>query len=253
MAKQFGKLGAKIIIWDINKEGCINTLNVLKNYNVECWYYIVDISKREEIYEAARKVKKDIGDVDILINNAGIVTGKKIFDSQDELMELTMAVNTISHFFTTKAFLPSMLERNSGHIVSIASLAGKFGVAGLADYCASKFGAIGFSESVAEEIISLKKDNVHVTTVCPYYIDTKMFEGVKTLSPNLLPILEPEYVVEKIIDAVLTNQEYLYMPKFSYFANILYAIFPVKATRVLAEYFGVNASIEDFIRKDDTN
>ena len=119
------------------------------------------------------QVKADVGDVDILINNAGIVTGKKFLECSDSLIEKTMQVNTNAHFWvrkivksikrlqvlksnsvpqTVKSFLPSMLQRNRGHVVSIASSAGFFGVTGLADYCASKFAAVGFDESLRNEI-----------------------------------------------------------------------------------------------------
>ncbi|KAK6052571.1 hypothetical protein COOONC_09923, partial [Cooperia oncophora] len=93
--------------------------------------YTVDLSKRKQIYNIASKVKAEVGKVDILINNAGVVTGKKIFDCPDELMELTMAVNTHALFYTTKSFVPGMMEANHGHIVTIASMAGKVGVSGL--------------------------------------------------------------------------------------------------------------------------
>jgi hypothetical protein len=76
--------------------------------------------------------------------------------------------------------LPHMLENNHGHVVTVASMAGKSGTAGLVDYCASKFGAVGFSESLLAELHALNKDGVYVTTVCPYYIDTGMFDGVHT-------------------------------------------------------------------------
>lgn len=253
MALEFGKLKAKIIIWDINEVGSKETMEQLKEIGVECWSYKVDISKKEEIYKVAEKVKSEVGDVDLLINNAGIVSGKKLFDCDDNLMELTMAVNVTSHFFTTKAFIPSMIERNHGHIVSVASLAGKFGICGLVDYCASKFGAVGFSEALSEELLALKKDNVHVTTVCPFYIDTKMFDGVTTKSPNVLPILQPEYVVDKIMEAILTNTEYLYLPRFAYLANALNALLPTKATRVLVEYFGINSTMDHFTGRKKIN
>lgn len=81
---------------------------------------------------------------------------------------------------TTKAFLPSMLEKNHGHIVTIASSASFFGTSGLCDYCASKFGAAGFDESLSMELGVLKKDGVNTTVVCPYYINTGMFDGVKS-------------------------------------------------------------------------
>ena len=73
-----------------------------------------------------------------------------------------------------------MLEANSGHIVSIASSAGLFGVTGLADYCASKFAAVGFDESLRFELAAMGKTGVHTTVVCPYFINTGMFDGVQT-------------------------------------------------------------------------
>lgn len=73
-----------------------------------------------------------------------------------------------------------MLRNNKGHVVTIASAAGHFGVNGLCDYCASKFAAVGFDESLRAELAAQKKDGVFTTVVCPYYIDTGMFTGVQT-------------------------------------------------------------------------
>ena len=85
-----------------------------------------------------------MGLVDILINNAGIVSGQSLLEIEDEKIEATFGVNTLSLFWTAKAFLPAMVERNHGHIVTIASSAGLVGVSKLTDYCASKWAAVGF-------------------------------------------------------------------------------------------------------------
>jgi len=95
--------------------------------------------------------------VTVLINNAGIVTGRPLLESPDHLIELTMKVNAMAHFWTIKAFLPAMIARQHGHIVSIASSAGHAGVPGLGDYCASKYAAVGFNESLR---LQLRKDGV---------------------------------------------------------------------------------------------
>ena len=208
---------------------------------------MVDLANRGEIYATAEKVKKEVGDVDILINNAGIVTGKKFLECPDELMEKTMTVNCTSHFFTTKAFLPHMLEMDHGHIVTIASIAGVMGTASLADYCASKHGAVGFARSLASEMILLNKKGVHSTVVCPFYINTGMFDGCVTKFPTLLPILEPEYVVQRIIEAVLTNKEVLYLPKSVYFAAFLASFLSANAAHVLEDYLGTMYSMEHFV------
>ncbi|KAJ1369675.1 Protein dhs-3 [Parelaphostrongylus tenuis] len=208
--------------------------------------YTVDLSKRDQIYETAERVKKEVGKVDILINNAGIVTGKKVFDCPDDLMELTMAVNTHALFYTTKAFVPAMIDANHGHIVTIASIAGKVGVCGLVDYCASKHGAIGFHESLTAELDACGNTGVKTTVVCPYYIDTGMFDGVETKSPSLLPILKPDYVVECIMEAVLTNKEFISMPRFNYFVIFAMGFLPCEVMKELSRYFGANETMDNF-------
>ena len=81
---------------------------------------------------------------------------------------------------TVKQFMPAMLQKNKGHIVTIASGAGITGTSGLADYCASKFAAVGFDESIRNELSVIKKHGVHMTVVCPYFINTGMFDGAKS-------------------------------------------------------------------------
>jgi all-trans-retinol dehydrogenase (NAD+) len=95
----------------------------------------------------------------------------------EKLANKCMIVNAESNFWTVKEFLPSMMERDSGQIVAIASCAGKSGAGGLADYCASKFAQYGFNESLRVEMKILGK-NINVTTICPWFINTGMFQGV---------------------------------------------------------------------------
>lgn len=128
----------------------------------------------------AHQVKKEVGDVSILINNAGIVTGKKFLDCPDELMEKSLDVNFKAHLWTYKAFLPAMIANGHGHLVCISSSAGLIGVNGIADYCASKFAACGFAESIFIELFAQKIKGIKTTIVCPYLISTGMFEGCTT-------------------------------------------------------------------------
>ena len=81
---------------------------------------------------------------------------------------------------TIKAFVPDMISKNHGHVITIASAAGLFGTAGLMDYCASKFGAVGINESLMMELEAIGCTGVNTTVVCPYFIDTGMFDGVKS-------------------------------------------------------------------------
>ena len=147
----------------------------IKGKGQKAFAYTIDLCKREEVYKLAATVTKEVrispcylperradspqvGNVSILINNAGIVTGKTLMECPDELMRKTFDVNVVSHFWTLKAFLPHMMANNHGHIVTVASMAGHVGVAGLVDYCASKFAAVGLDESLRAEFKKLKLD-----------------------------------------------------------------------------------------------
>ncbi|XP_068044680.1 epidermal retinol dehydrogenase 2-like [Anomalospiza imberbis] len=239
LAVKFASLGATVVLWDINQEGLNCTVRLARENGAgRVHSYVCDCSKRQEVYRVADQVKKEVGDVSILINNAGIVIGKSFLDSPDSLVEKTMEVNTMAHFWTYKAFLPAMVAANHGHLVSIASCAGLCGTSKAADYCASKFAAVGFAESIDMEVRALRKTGVKTTIVCPYLINTGMFDGVISKRPYILPILDPEYVAERIITAIRQNQEMLFIPRIMYVLYFLKSFLPVKVSVVLLEYFG---------------
>ncbi|XP_024054033.1 epidermal retinol dehydrogenase 2 [Terrapene carolina triunguis] len=254
LALKFARLGVTLVLWDINQEGNKETSKLAReNGAVRVHAYLCDCSKRQEIYRVADQVKKEVGDVSILINNAGVVTGKKFIDSPDSLVEKTMEVNTMAHFWTCKAFLPAMMASNHGHLVSIASSAGLIGVNGLADYCASKFAAVGFAEAVGLEMLALGKTGIKTTIVCPYFINTGMFDGCKTKWPCLLPILDSNYAAEKIVSAIQREQVLLLMPRSLYFLCFLKSILPVKMGILLGDYAGAFHFMDHFrgrVKKD---
>ncbi|KAL2308370.1 hypothetical protein Nmel_001403 [Mimus melanotis] len=239
LAIKFAGLGATVVLWDINQEALNCTVKVARENGAgRVHSYVCDCSKRQDIYRVADQVKKEVGDVSILINNAGIVIGKRFLDSPDSLLEKTMEVNTMAHFWTYKAFIPAMIAANHGHLVSIASCAGLCGSSKLSDYCASKFAAVGFAESIDSEMRTLRKTGVKTTIVCPFAINTGMFDGIKAKWPRLLPVLDPEYVAERIISAVRQNQEMLIIPRILYVVYFLRGFLPVKANLLILDYFG---------------
>jgi len=246
MSYEFAKLGCTLVLVDVNKSANEETAESVRQLDVSAHTYCCDLSQREDVYKVMEQIKRDVGDIDILVNNAGIVSGLKIMQCPDALMEKTMQVNTMAHFWTVKSVLPSMLARNKGHVVTIASLAGVFGVNGLVDYCSSKFAAIGFDESLRIELSSLGKTGVHTTLICPYYINTGMFDGIYTRFPSLLPILDPDYVVSRIMDGVLCNQEIVYLPRITYILAPLKHIMPVKVTTILGNFIGINCAMDSF-------
>ncbi|MEJ1287747.1 short chain dehydrogenase/reductase family 16C member 5 [Cricetulus griseus] len=145
-----------------------------------------------------------------------------------------------------KAFLPTMIANNHGHLVCISSSAGLVGVNGLADYCASKFAALGFAESMFIETFAQNQKGIKTTIVCPFFIKTGMFEGCTTKCPTLLPILDPEYAVRKIVQAILQEKLYVYIPKFLYFIMFLKSFLPIETGMLIADYLGVFHVMDGF-------
>jgi all-trans-retinol dehydrogenase (NAD+) len=196
------------------------------------------------VYRVAEQVKVAAGPVDILINNAGIVSGKQLLDIPDEKIAMTFAINTLALFWTAKAFLPQMIKRNRGHIVNVASASALVGVAQLSDYAASKWATMGFDESLRAELKQVSP-GVRTTVVCPYYINTGMFKGVKSRVPWLLPILEADHVAERVVTAIRRNQPRVMTPMILYLLPPM-RFLPVMVFDWIADFLGINVAMSAF-------
>ncbi|XP_052031383.1 short-chain dehydrogenase/reductase family 16C member 6 [Apodemus sylvaticus] len=248
LAMHFASHGAILVLWDINQEGNMETCRLVKQKgDVKVFAYKCDCSNRTEVYRVADQVREEVGDVTILVNNAGIVTGKSFLNTPDHMVEKSFFVNAISHFWTCKAFLPAMVKANHGHLVCISSIAGIVGINGLSDYSSSKFAAFGFAESLFFELTMVMKTKIKSTIVCPYFIKTGMFEGCTTKYSFLLPLLEQEYVAKTIFNAILEEQVYILIPKFAYLAVLLKQMISPKMMIALGEYLGVDTCMTSFI------
>ncbi|KAG5846566.1 hypothetical protein ANANG_G00116360 [Anguilla anguilla] len=240
IAEEMGQLGATLVLWDVNWEALEKTAKELRRtLDVRVYAYACDCSRRTEVYKVADLVKREVGDVSILVNNAGVVTGKYFFtEAPDNLIDRTLRVNVAAHFWTYKAFLPAMVSRNHGHLVSVACHGGLLAMNGLADYCASKFAAVGFAESIALELLVLKREGVKTTIVCPYLINTTMFGGCQTKWPSFLPIIDQTDAAKRIVDAILREKMYLLLPCSLYFLVALKSFMPAKLGIIFVNFFG---------------
>jgi all-trans-retinol dehydrogenase (NAD+) len=246
MALGFSALGAIVVLWDIVEDGLKKVASEIAEKGGKVYTYYCNVAKREMVYQVAEKVQKEVGKVDILVNNAGIVAGRPFLELSDDAAQRTLDVNIAAHFWTVKAFLPAMVQSNSGHLVTIASAAGIIGVHGLADYCASKWAAFGFDESIRMELRKKKITGVKTTCVCPFYINTGMFEGVKTKVPWLLPILDEKWVANEIITAVRRNYAHLFLPRAVKLPFLCRFLFPTEVCDWIADFLGINETMDDF-------
>ncbi|KAM3877723.1 LOW QUALITY PROTEIN: retinol dehydrogenase 10-A [Diretmus argenteus] len=251
-AQEFTKHGAEVVLWDVNSSSNEQTAKLVREMGGKAHTYMVDVTRPEDVYRKADLVRQDLGrDVTILVNNAGVVAGQRMLNCPDELMERTMKVNCHALFWTVKAFLPQMKAQNHGHIVTIASVLGLFSTACVEDYCASKFAAVGFHESLAHEPMSLAEEinGVKSTLVCPYIVDTGMFEGCKIREEVelLLPPLEPQYCVEQAMNAILIDQPLVCIPRLTYLPVLSRALLPWESNVVTYRFMGSDKCMYPFI------
>ena len=240
MALQRG--AKKVVVWDINEDNIAATESELNSYG-EVKGYKVDVANTEMVKQMFALTTKECGDVDILINSAGIITGNKTFAEQSQQdIDRTMAINATAPMTVALQALPPMLERNVGHICNIASAAGFIANPRMSIYAASKWAVIGWSDSLRVELQE-SKSNVHVTTIAPYYINTGMFDGVRS---RIIPILKPEWVAKKILNAIEKNKKISSWPLGYHLIRTLQALLPLRALDLLCKVLGIYNALDHF-------
>ncbi len=244
LALQAAAKGASLVLLDINSEKLEATKKELLELSPQVLTYVCDLSQKDQIQPTAKQIQNDVGGIDILINNAGVVSGKSLLECSDEQIERSFQVNSLALFWLTRALLPEMMKKNSGHIVTVSSAAGVVAVPLLADYCASKFAAFAFDEALRLEI-KKQQLNIRTTVICPYFIDTGMFKGVKTKSPILLPFLNEKKVANSIIKAIEKNKKRLILPKTVYLIWI-FRLFPVGFFDWVTTWLGLDRVMETY-------
>mgnify|MGYP001098644685 CR=1 FL=1 len=234
----------KIIIWDINESALNKTSEEFKAKGYAVHPYLVDVSDLAQIIDTSKKVLDQVGTVDILINNAGIVTGKPFHEQDHKSIDKTLDINTAAVMHITRAFIKPMIDQKSGHIINIASAAAMMSNPNMSIYAGSKWAVLGWSESLRLELESLE-GYLHVTTVTPSYIDTGMFDGVK--APLLLPMLKPDSIVKAIISGIEKNKLFVRKP---FMVNSLPFIRGILPTRAFDWFVGnilkVYKSMDEF-------
>ncbi len=198
-----------LIIWDTDSKA----MNRLNEEAAGCegsvHLFTVDVSNSSQVSSVANKILDQWGPVDILFNNAAIVTGKPFRDQSPDEIEHAIGVNITGPLLVAKAFLPGMIDQASGHIVNIASAAGLMANPGMSVYAAGKWAVSGWSDSLRLELEQMP-GKLRVTTVQPSFIDTGMFEGAR--APLLTPYLQPDTITEKIMAAVESDRVFLREP-----------------------------------------
>lgn len=243
--------GAKAVaVWDINQQ---NLDTVVAEHSqlatslsdvIQVKGYVVNVADYEAVKAAYTQTVSDLGPVDILINNAGVVTTNKTFDQNTpQDIERTITINTIAPMYVAQTMLPDMIARQKGHICNIASAAGLLAVPKMSVYVASKWATMGWSDSVWIELKDMKSP-VKITTFAPYFINTGMFDGVKSW---FFPILDPDKTAARVLKAIEKNTRFKGVPFAFRFARLMQGLMPMRLTDwVFGEVFGIYHAMDHF-------
>jgi short-subunit dehydrogenase len=247
-----------VVLWDVDESTLNDTLVELMEgpaaeSGTEVSGYIVDVADADAVADTAAAVLGDVGRIDVLINNAGIVRGNDYFWETDleRDTKLTIDVNTLAPMYVAHEFLPSMIAApGECRMINLASAAGFTPNPRMAVYAASKWAVIGWSDSVRLELKQAGFDHVKVTTVCPYYVRTGMFDGAK--SAPLLPLLDPAEVVDETWSAMLAGRPFVVLPKTVMLSEMLKGVVPTGVRDFIADHvIGVYHTMDDFTGRAD--
>jgi len=232
----FAKNGASIILVARGKEKLEQVAKDLKKFNVSSLVCECDISDKFQVKKMSKTVLEKYESVDILVNNAGFAIYGPVSNLTIEEIESQMATNYFGMIYCIKNFLPSMIKKKSGHIVNVASVAGSFGLPGIASYCSTKFAMLGFSEGLKHE---LKEMGIGVTVVSPImvrtnFFDHQSFEKMPRYSPTSL---SAETVAKAILKAANSPRLEIIVPSVVRIAVWIKSTFPYLINPILGSFF----------------
>ena len=171
IAVELGKLGALVVLAARNSNELEETARII---GAGATVLPTDVRRKDDVQRLFGQISTTIGPTDILVNAAGLGIFGLVVEFKDEDFENLIETNLRGIFYACRSVLPSMMERKTGHIINIASIAGKVGSANRAVYCASKFGVVGFTQSLAEEV---REYGIRATVICPGSTGTKFHAG----------------------------------------------------------------------------
>jgi short-subunit dehydrogenase len=244
IARRFAAEGASLVLTDVVAETLDDMVADFVRRGVECRGYCVDVTDPAAIARLREQVHAEAGPVQVLVNNAGVVHGGPFLEVPIEKHLHTYRVNVEGVVAMTHAFLPDLVASLDGHLVNVASASGFVGLPFGSTYASSKWAVIGFGESIRLELKKLGHKHVGVTSVCPSYIDTGMFAGVKP--PKLTRFLTPDGVAEQVVAAVRHARPFVLEPWLVKVTPFLVNTLPQPVADVISDAFGATTGMRSW-------
>ncbi|QWF81215.1 SDR family oxidoreductase [Amycolatopsis sp. CA-230715] len=220
-AAAFTALGAKVVVGDLDADAAADTAKTLGVTGKK-----LDVTSKESFGAFADEVTAEHGRIDVLVNNAGVMPLGRFLDEPDSLSKTTLDVNVWGLIHGMRAVAPGMVSRRRGHIVNIASMAGKIPIPGMAVYNASKFAAVGLTAAVRRE---LDGTGVSVSAVLPSAVRTELSSGVP-LGKGMATV-DPEVIAAAVVRSVRSRRAEIPVPGYLGVWDLLAAVVPEPVMR----------------------
>jgi len=202
-AIQLAKEGVNIGLLARTESALKEVASEIEGLGVKVAYAVADVSSKEQVDIAIESLTNSLGTADILINNAGTAKFGTILDMDPEEWKKMIDVNLMGTYYVTRSVLPQLIEKNGGDIINISSTSGLNGAATSSAYSASKFGVIGFTESLAQEV---RRNNIRVTALTPSTVATDLAKDLSLIKENdESKIMQPEDIAEFIVNQLKLN------------------------------------------------
>ncbi len=241
-ALELSRGGARIVVAELDEHLAEAGARAVRDAGGDAHGYVLDVTDRDRFDAVVAQIEAGHGPVDILVNNAGVMALGRFLEHGARQDDIQIDVNLRGVMNGMRAVLPRMLERGSGHLVNVASMAGKYGTPNAAVYSATKFGVIGLTEAVRNEHMDR---GVGFSYVMPALVDTELIAGAER--PVWPPVLTPREVAEAVRRAIEHDKVDVYVPRIGRISTILPVILPRRTQEWLSRKLNV---IDMFDRVD---
>ena len=220
VAKRLARDGAKLALVDKDAAGLERAVAEIESLQARAIGLVCDVSDRAQVFDAAEKANKELGPVDLVMNNAGVGVGGLVGDMGSDAWDWVMRINLMGVIHGLEAFVPQLKAHGRGHIINTASMAGMRGMPGMAAYCASKAAVVSLSESLYAELMPF---GIGVSVLCPGFVKTRLAETSLDADPTKssgdasaamsalidagIPV---EAVAERVVEAIAAKEFYIF-------------------------------------------
>jgi short-subunit dehydrogenase len=227
LALEAGKRGYTVVLLARSVEKLHALKQIIEDQGAKAFVYRLDMSDTEMIVQVSEQIVKEVGSIDVLINNAGVGVFEKVEHADVKNVQEMFAVNVVGLIALTKSVLPHMQEQNKGHIINIASQAGKLSTPKSSVYAATKHAVLGFTNGLRMELIDTK---IHISAVNPGPIKTPFFDRADQEGTYVKNIerwmLDSKDVARATINLIDHPKRELNLPKWMNIGSTLYQIMP---------------------------